>query len=209
MKVISKQAFQRLPYYHGYLKDFGNKEEYISSSSIANALGLSEIQVRKDLAAVSKTAGIPKKGFKVINLLVDIEEYLGYNSISHAVLAGAGQLGRALLSYKGFEQCGVSITRAFDIDENAADGKRIFPIGELASYLKKTNIKIGIITVPASAAQQVCDLMIENGICAVWNFAPVHLKAGENILIQNENLASSLALLSNHLRESIERREGQ
>jgi redox-sensing transcriptional repressor len=68
---------------------------------------------------------------------------------------------------------------------------------------RKLNVKIGIITVPVDSAQQVCDMLVESGILAIWNFAPTHIKAPEEILVQNENMASSLALLSNHLREKM------
>ena len=117
---------------------------------------------------------------------------------------GAGNLGRALLSYKGFEQYGLNIIAAFDIKEGEADGKKIFPLEKLPDIINRLSIKIAVITVPGDVAQQVCDILTSNGILAVWNFAPAHLTVPDGVLVQNENMASSLAVLSNHLKSRME-----
>lgn len=201
-KNLSRQALKRLPVYMSYLKSINNGEaEYISSAAVAKALGLNEVQVRKDLGAVCKSTGIPKRGFLICDLIGGISDYLGYESSKVAVLIGAGNLGMALMSYRGFENYGIEILAAFDLNSDLADGKKIFPLSELGKICREYNVKIGIITVPEKAAQQACDMLVENGIKAIWNFAPTYLKAPGDILVQNENMASSLALLSNHLRE--------
>ncbi len=203
-KILSRQALKRLPVYMSYLKSINNGEiEYISSAAVAKALGLNEVQVRKDLGAVCKSTGIPKRGFLIADLIGGISDYLGYESGKVAVLIGAGNLGMALMSYRGFENYGINIVAAFDSDSSLADGKRVFEISRLGEICREYNVKIGIITVPESAAQKVCDLLVKSGIKAIWNFAPTYLKAPEDILVQNENMASSLALLSNHLREKM------
>ncbi|MEG1500867.1 MAG: redox-sensing transcriptional repressor Rex, partial [Clostridiales bacterium] len=118
LPVISKQTLQRLPYYLHYLKSSTEKgRENISARLIADELRLNEIQVRKDLASVSKSGGKPKTGFLIKSLIEDIEEFLGYNNIDGVVLVGAGQLGRTLLSYRGFDNYGINIEAAFDVDE--------------------------------------------------------------------------------------------
>lgn len=201
---LSRQTLKRLPVYMAYLKSLDDGEiEYISSTAVAEALDMNDVQVRKDLAAVCKSSGIPKKGFVVRDLIDGISDFLGYSSGNDAILVGTGNLGMALLSYRGFDNYGINIVAAFDTCPEVIDNRRVFPISKLPEMCKKLDVKIGIITVPESSAQQVCDLLVENGILGIWNFAPTHIKAPEEILVQNENMASSLALLSNHLRERI------
>jgi redox-sensing transcriptional repressor len=201
LKTISKSSLQRLPLYLTYLKTLDvNDKANISATAISSALSLGEVQVRKDIACVT-AGGKPKTGYSVIKLVKSIEDFLGYNNTKDAVIIGAGKLGRALLNYSGFSQYGFNIVAAFDINikkENA--NKRLFPMSKFGNLCKRMNIKIGIITVPSASAQQACDIMTANGILAIWNFAPVHVKVPENVLIQNENMAVSLALLSNHLK---------
>ena len=202
--ILSKQALKRLPVYMSYLKSVDTQQvEYISSSTVAEALDMNDVQVRKDLAAVCKTAGIPKKGFVVRDLIGGISDFLGYSQGNDAILIGAGNLGMALMSYRGFDNYGINIVAAFDSRPEVIDNKKVFDISRLDEICKKLNVKIGIITVPDTAAQKVCDLLVKSGILAIWNFAPTHIKAPEEILVQNENMASSLALLSNHLREKM------
>ncbi len=200
---LSRQALARMPLYMSYLKKLEGVE-YISAPVLAASLDLNDVQVRKDLAAVSRRPGLPKKGFPVKGLLYDIADVLGYHNEKDAILVGAGQLGKALLSYKGFEEYGIRIAAAFDTDQSMVDGKTIFPVSKMKDLCGRMKIHIGIITVPAAAAQQVCDELIDCGILAIWNFAPVHLNTPSSILVQNENMASSLALLSNHLRQQRE-----
>lgn len=204
---LSKQALKRLPMYMSYLKSVEETAEYISSSAVAKALDLNDVQVRKDLAAVCKTAGIPKRGFLVQDLVDGISDFLGYEERTDAILVGAGNLGMALMSYKGFERYGIKIAAAFDTRCEVIDNKKVFDISELSQKCKKLKVKIGIITVPATEAQNVCDMLVESGIMGIWNFSPVHLKAPEDILVQNENMASSLAVLSNHLRDKIKKKK--
>ncbi|MGB2578631.1 redox-sensing transcriptional repressor [Elusimicrobium simillimum] len=200
-KEISKSTLQRLPVYLNYLKTLGSTGN-ISATAIAQALGMGEVQVRKDLASVSG-GGKPKTGYCVCDLARDLETFLGYNNTKDAVLIGAGKMGRALLNYSGFKQYGLNIVAAFDLDKNAKEERKIFPLSKLGNLCKRLNIKIGIITVPAETAQEVCDVLTQNGILAIWNFAPVHLSVPQNILLHNENMAVSLALLSNHLKKQL------
>ncbi len=206
---ISRQALQRMPYYLQTLRaarDSG--AEIISAPTVAGQLGLNEVQVRKDFASVSNTAGKPKTGFQTNELIAAIESCLGYDNSNDAVLVGAGSLGRALLSYRGFEEYGLSIIAAFDVDPNLTggeiSGKQVLPMNKLSGICRNMNIHIGIITVPASQAQAVCDSLVESGVLAIWNFAPMHLNTPEGILVQNENMAASLAVLSKHLSEQLE-----
>ena len=123
------------------------------------------------------------------------------------MLIGAGKLGRALLGYSGFAEYGLEIAAAFDTNEamdgEMESGKPIYAISRLPQFCKERKVLMGIITVPASAAQAVCDLLIANGIKAVWTFAPAHLDVPPHILVQYENMATSLAVLSVHLSAQI------
>ena len=202
-KEVSKLVLKRLPGYLSYLKSMPEGgSAYISATALATALGLGDVQVRKDLALVSN-GGRPKVGYLRERLIEDISQFLGYDNTTDAILIGAGKLGQALLGYNGFEAYGLNILAAFDEKPNAsetADGKPIFDMGKLESFCRSNKILMGIITVPAEYAQKVCEKMIECGIKAIWNFAPVHLEVPDNILVQNENMATSLAVLSMHLQ---------
>ena len=206
--AVPKPTLKRLPDYLNYLRVYQQSgNENISVPVIAKALNLNEVQVRKDLASISRCSGRPKTGYAVASIIDDIEDFLGYKNVNDALLVGAGHLGKALLSYKGFEQCGLNIVVAFDKDEALAgqeiSGKPVFPVNRLIDLPARLQLKIGIITVPASEAQQVCDQLVRAGIRAIWNFAPVHLIVPPHTMIQNENMAASLAMLSRHLAAEI------
>lgn len=198
---ISKATLIRLPQYLRILKKLRKeKVETISSTIIAEKLKLNSIQVRKDLALVSHEEGKPGIGFNVEELIKDLEKVLGLDNVSDAIIVGAGRLGQALLNYPGFEG-NFNIVMAFDIDEEKCNGKNIFNINDIKEITKEKNIKIGIITVQKESAQQVCDLLIECGIKAIWNFAPITLNVSEDVIIKNEDLSASLMILSKKLHE--------
>ena len=202
---ISKATLGRLPGYLQYLKGLPEiGPETISATAIAKGLSLGEVQVRKDLAAVSG-AGKPKVGYLRTKLIDDLERQLGYEGLTNAVLVGAGKLGRALLEYDGFEEYGVRIVAGFDCNEVPVrvgpQTKFILPIRELGPYCVANHVKLGIITVGQGSAQEVCDLLVESGIEGVWNFAPCALKVPGGILLKQENLALSLAHLNNQISQ--------
>ncbi|MBS6444181.1 MAG: redox-sensing transcriptional repressor Rex [Ruminococcus sp.] len=179
----------------------------ISARVIADELRFNEVQVRKDFASVSNFGGRPKTGYETDVLIADIEDFLGYNNPKNAVLVGVGQLGSALLSYRGFEEYGLNIVAGFDINPKVVsldiNGKHIFHLDDIEKICSKLGVKIGIITVPMQNAQMVCNRLVQSGILAIWNFAPAHLKVPKNILVHNENMAVSLAFLSKHLEEGL------
>lgn len=203
---ISRKTLERLPVYYHYLQEKKTRElTNISAPVIAADLDLNEVQVRKELALVSRRGGKPKSGFVVEELIADIEDFLGYHNGNQAVLAGAGSLGKALMSYKGFARYGMEIIMAFDVRESvigeSVEGKMILPMEKMEDLCRRMNIHIGIITTPAEQAQEVCDKLVAGGVRAIWNFAPVHLSVPDSVLLQNENMAASLALLSKYLLE--------
>ena len=205
-KKVSKSVPKRLPGYLDYLKSMPeNSGTHISATALANALGMGEVQVRKDLAMVSD-GGKPKIGYVRQSLIYDIEQFLGYDNTTDAVLLGAGKLGQALLDYKGFEEYGLNILAAFDVApkmEITEGGKPVYSMDELESFCRKHKVLMGIITVPGDHAQEVADRLVGCGIKAIWNFAPTRLEVPANILVQQENMATSLAVLSMHLQAQI------
>lgn len=209
-KEISKAVLKRLPGYLAYLKSIPeDASAYISATGLANALGMGEVQVRKDLAMVSD-GGRPKLGYLRESLVDDIEQFLGYDNTTDAVLIGAGKLGQALLGYSGFGDYGLNILAAFDsapVESVRNDGKPIYHISQLESFCRTHKVLMGIITVPGTDAQLVCDQLIACGIKAIWNFAPTHLEVPSNILVQYENMATSLAVLSMHLQAQIKEKK--
>ena len=202
-KKISKAVLKRLPGYLAYLKGIQDTESpYISATALAAALGMGEVQVRKDLAMVSD-GGRPKIGYLREALIDDIEQFLGYDNTTDAVLIGAGKLGQALLGYRGFDDYGLNILAGFDVKPAMAqteNGKPILPMDQLESFCRSHKILMGIITVPEQFAQEVCDQMVRCGIKAIWTFAPTHLEVPDNVMVHNENMANSLAVLSMHLQ---------
>ena len=201
-KEISKSVLKRLPGYLSYLQGLPEETAYISATTLANALGMGEVQVRKDLAKVSD-GGRPKIGYARERLIDDISQFLGYDNTTDAILVGAGKLGQALLGYSGFEAYGLNVLAAFDVNpavQQTEEGKPIYPLEQMESFCHSSNVLMGIITVPAQFAQEVCDNLIACCIKAIWNFAPIHLDVPDNILVQNENMATSLAVLSMHLQ---------
>lgn len=209
-KKISKSVLKRLPGYLTYLKSMPeNAPAFISATALANALGMGEVQVRKDLASVSD-GGRPKIGYRREALIDDIEQFLGYDNTTDAILIGAGKLGLALMGYEGFEAYGLNILAAFDRQPavtRTEEGKMVYSIDRLEYFCRSHKVLMAIITVPAAAAQEVCDRLIKCGIKAIWNFAPTHLEVPEHILVQNENMATSLAVLSMHLKAQIKEKK--
>lgn len=159
---VSLATLERMPQYLRILKRM--KKEGItnvSSTAIANELSLNSIQVRKDLALISKSDGKPGIGFELDEIINDIEEFLGLNNSKNVIIVGAGRLGQALLNYNEFEN-EVNIVMAFDNDEKKCNGTNIFHVKKMKNLVKKMNIHIGILTVPKEVAQEVCDMMIDS-----------------------------------------------
>ena len=201
-RSVSKATLGRLPDYLRYLKSLDSGAgDNISAAAIARALRFGDVQVRKDLGAVSG-AGKPRVGYNTRELIANLEDALGLNNRRSAVLVGAGRLGRALMDFEGFSEYGVEVAAAFDIADMSAateSGKPILPMTHFEAFLSQRHVDIGIITVPQEAAQQVCDRMLACGILAIWSFAPGKLKVPEGVIIQQEDLALSLANLNRRM----------
>ena len=202
-RSLPKATLARIPIYIRYLKELpADSGSTISATKIARGVLLGEVQVRKDLALISGR-GKPRVGYERDKLIGDLESCLGSESLTSAVLIGAGKLGQALLDYDGFEEFGVKIVAGFDCNEKTiqiSKSKSVLPINEIKAYCANDNVKIGIITVGQGSAQQVCDTLVACGIKAIWNFAPCRLSVPSDIILKQENLALSLAHLNSQIK---------
>lgn len=209
VKTAPLPSVRRLPTYLRFLYELRARgREVVSCTHIADDLGLVSVQVRKDLA-VTGIIGRPKVGYQVSELIAAIEVFLGWNNTRDAFLVGAGCLGAALLGYEGFAEFNLNVLAGFDIQPakigKQIHGKDVFALDKLPNLVKRMHVLIGILTVPAAAAQEVADLMVRSGIRAIWNYTPVRLHVPEIVIVEDVKLAASLAVLSSRLAESLRR----
>lgn len=176
----------------------------VSSEALARAAGVKSTQLRKDLACFG-TFGTRGLGYDVAELSQKIADELGTSRLQPVILVGAGHLGLALLSYRGFEKEGFEIVAAFDADPNRKRDKEtkqaIYGMDELAAVVKKQNVKMAILSVPAAAAQEVANRLVQAGITGVLNFSPMVLSVPEKVMVNNVNLAIELENLSYFTQE--------
>lgn len=206
-RPIPEPTLRRLPVYHHMLQQcLAGGLETISCSQIADELHFDPTQIRKDLA-VTGIKGRPKVGYDLPALITAIEEFLGWNNVRKAFLAGTGNLGSALLGYNRFNHYGLDIVAAFDKDPGRiglrVHGKEILPVSKLPNLARRMHVLVGVITVPADGAQEAANLMVAGGIRAIWNFAPVAINTPADVIVQNEDLYSSLAVLLQKLASAI------
>jgi redox-sensing transcriptional repressor len=197
---------RRLPAYLQLLRVLqGEGLEYVSGTVLASTHNLEPVIVRKDLA-VTGIVGTPRRGFRVTELIAAIEAFLGWDNQTKALLVGVGNLGAALLGYRGFENLGLRIAGAFDSDPKRiglwVQGRQVQAMPKLGSFARRLGITLGVLTVPAPAAQEAADLMVQAGIVGIWNFTPARLQVPEGVVVQKEDLAEGLAVLSHRLRHS-------
>ncbi len=209
IKVSYAPSVRRLPSYLLIAKQaLESGDEYLSGTFIATELGLEPIQVRKDLS-ITGISGKPKRGYPVKPLVEAIEAYLNWNRRVDAVVVGAGHLGSALMGFPGFRQHGLHIVAAFDADAKKAGGSiydmPVYAMADIPARLPALGVLTALLTVPSSSAQEVADVLIANGIKALWNFTNVKLKVPEDVVVQNEDLSSGYAMLSIKCRMRRER----
>ncbi len=193
--TISRNVIARLAKYKTVLRRLSNIGMVrIISGNLGDAVGVTSAQVRKDFW-VSGVSGNKKGGYVIQECLEKLTRILGNQEITKVVLAGVGHLGRALLNYRGFEHECIRIVAGFDSDPlktDRAGAPPVLPSEELAEFIKKENIKIGIIAAPEASAQKVLDQMEEAGIEGVMNFAPITLRSRTGSVIQHIHLCTEL-----------------
>jgi redox-sensing transcriptional repressor len=201
-RPLPEPTLRRLPRYLQLARSLTPARPVVSSAYIGERLGLDAVQVRKDLQCAG-LVGRPKIGFEVPKMVGTLESLLGWNNVRQAFLVGAGSLGSALLGHGRFKEAGFEIVAAFDTDPKKVGtelhGKPVLPVEKLSSLIRRMHILVGVVAVPAPAAQHVADLMCAAGIRALWNFAPVRLAVPEDVIVQDEDLLAGLATLTQKL----------
>ena len=198
--LLPNPSIRRLPSYLRFLRALRSAGvAKVSCTAIAKELSLDSTQVRKDLALTGIT-GRPRIGYELPPLIQAIEGFLGWTRPAGAFLAGVGNLGRALLGYGDFRQCGLDIVAAVDVAEDKIGrevfGRPVHRLREIPRLARRLGVGLGVITVPAAAAQEVADVMVEGGISGIWNFAPARLELPRRVRVENVELVSSFAVLS-------------
>lgn len=199
---IPAPAVRRLSLYLRQLEAFAAADrQTVSSRDLGDALGLSDAQIRKDLAYFGHF-GQPGVGYRVRELIQRVRRILGTDKKSNVLLVGVGNLGRALLSYRGFTKQGFELVAAFDKDR-AIVGKtinpgsiRVRPMSEMPKLIRAKSVRLGILAVPAPAAQNVADRMVKAGVRCILNFAPTTLQLRPEIAVSSVDLAVHLEQLS-------------
>jgi redox-sensing transcriptional repressor len=198
--VIPRKTIYRLSIYLRCLARLReNGIGTVSSEALAKAAGVKPTQLRKDLAYFG-TFGTRGLGYDVTELSRKIAEELGTSSLQPVILVGVGNLGLALLSYRGFEKEGFEIIAAFDAEPRRQRDKKIkqpvIGMEQLPEFIREHNVKMAILSVPAAVAQAVANLLVESGIMGILNFAPIVLTVPEDVMVNNVNLAIELENLS-------------
>ncbi|MFA6807543.1 MAG: redox-sensing transcriptional repressor Rex [Eubacteriales bacterium] len=201
---IPEATIIRLSVYSRYLTEIDRKGIVtISSGDVAEGVGVSPAQVRKDLAYFGEF-GIRGVGYNVKDLHGNILRILGLSSEWSVSLVGIGNLGLALSTYQGFKDRGFVITSIFDNDPQKIglkiDGIEVRPIDDIEDIVPKCNTQIGAITVPTSSAQSIADRLVKSGVKAILNFAPIVLNVPPEVELRNVDLAVNLEVLTFNLR---------
>lgn len=197
-------SVRRLPLYLRVLTGLkAQGRDSVSCTHISTELQMDPTQVRKDLA-ITGIVGRPKVGYGTDELINAIEEFLGWKNTTDAFLVGVGNLGSALLGYKGFSGLGLNIIAAFDQSPSKIGkkvrGREVMHVDRLLDLTPRMHVHVGVVAVPAESAQQVAELMVQSGILAIWNFAPVKLVVPEGIIVERADFSTSLAALTSRLR---------
>ena len=204
-KQISKAVIKRLPRYYRYLGELlEDNVERISSNDLSKKMRVTASQIRQDL---NNFGGFGQQGYgyNVKYLYSEIVKIVGLDTVHPMVIVGAGNLGQALANYVEFEKRGFKLVGIFDVNPVlegiAVRGIEIQMISDLPFFLKENNVEIAILTLPKNKAIDMADILIENGIKAIWNFAHVDLDTPDGVIVENVHLSESLMTLSYNLSQ--------
>ncbi|MCI6276604.1 MAG: redox-sensing transcriptional repressor Rex [Clostridium sp.] len=204
-RSISMAVVKRLPKYHRYLSELLNNDvDRISSKELSEKIGFTASQIRQDLNCFGDF-GQQGYGYNVRDLYNEISNILGLSKEYRTIIVGAGNIGQAIANYTRFTDIGFDLWGIFDANPKLVGIKirdiEIKDIDELEGFIKKNNIDVGIICVPRTNAQKVCDILLKGNIKGIWNFAPVDLIAPDDVTIENVHLSESLMTLAYLLNE--------
>jgi len=205
-KNISMAVIRRLPKYHRYLRELLRSDvDRISSKELGEKIGFTASQIRQDLNCFGDF-GQQGYGYNVKELLNEISTILGLAKEYNMIIIGAGNIGQAIANYTNFEKLAFNLVGIFDVNPKLIGLKirdvEVIDIDELVEFLKGTSVNIGVICVSGNSAQIVCDMMVQNGVKGIWNFAPVDLDVPKDIIVENVHLSESLLTLSCLMNET-------
>ena len=210
-KEISQAVIGRLPRYLRYLDELRSEGvERISSQELSGLMNVTASQIRQDF---NNFGGFGQQGYgyNVEYLYNEISKILGLDRKHNFIIIGAGNLGRALGNYRNFERRGFIFKGIFDKNPDIIGGEvrgvPIMSVSELKDFLCGSNIDIAVLTIPKTDAEDIVDVLVENGICAIWNFAHVDLDVPDGILVENVHLSDSLMKLSYNINCRMRERE--
>lgn len=177
----------------------------VTSARMAVALDLDATQIRKDLGMI-RAPGRGRVGYDVDRVIGAIRSVLGFDRTHFAVLVGAGNLGAALLAYRGFTRYGLKIVAAFDTDPGKVGlelaGCRVRDVGEMDGFVSARLIEVGIVATPVDVSQGVAERLVEAGIRAIWNFSPRRLEVPPGVYVRGEHISLGLSHITHHLTAS-------
>lgn len=199
-KNISMAVIKRLPKYHRYLKELVNNEvDRISSKELSEKIGFTASQIRQDLNCFGDF-GQQGYGYNVKDLYHQICGILGLVKEYETIIIGAGNIGQAIANYINFQKMGFNLKGIFDINPKLSGLKirdvEIQDIDYLEEFLNNNIVDIAIICVPQRSAQKICNVLVQNGIKGIWNFAPVDLTIPKDVMVENVHLSESLLTLT-------------
>ena len=204
-KQISKAVIKRLPRYYRYLGELlEDNVERISSNDLSKKMRVTASQIRQDL---NNFGGFGQQGYgyNVKYLYTEIGKILGLDIVHPMIIVGAGNLGQALANYVEFEKRGFKLVGIFDVNPVlegiAVRGIEIQMISDLPFFMKENNIEIAILTLPKNKARDMAEILIENGIKAIWNFAHIDLDTPDDVIVENVHRSESLMTLSYNLSQ--------
>ena len=204
--ILPEPTIRRLPWYLSYVRMLDNMGvEYVSSTQISNELNVQSSQIAKDLSYLN-IRGKTRIGYSVHRLLMELEDFLGFNEQHDAVVIGTGSLGAALMQDHGLEHYGLNIVAGFDVRTevvgNLVGGLPVYDICELDSWQREHRVSIAILTVPVERAQETAALAIASGMTALWNFTPYRIKAPDDVVIANTSIYAHLAIIYNRMHNT-------
>lgn len=205
-QIIPDIVIRRLPIYVRALRQIqGDGTQTVSSDDLAERIGVTAAQIRRDLSYFGRF-GKQGKGYEVASLLQQIQAILNLDTYWNVALVGYGHLGRAVAAYRGFEPSSFRISVIFDRDvpaikENSTSGPEILPASDIVPVIRERAIQIGIVAVPATEAQQVADQLIEGGVRAILNYAPVTIKVPDDVWVREIDPISAMQSMTYYLEK--------
>lgn len=200
---IPHAVIRRLPLYYEFLSRLINEgAQWVSSKRLAEELSITHSSVRQDMVHLGPRSA-SHYGYSVAELSEILRKLLGLEKDINIVIIGAGRIGQALSHYSGFRSRGFCIVAMFDVSPylmgKVADDIPIYPLGRLAEIIRREKVSIGAVAVPMHAAQESAMRLVEAGITAILNFAPITLKVPDHVVVQNVHISAALLELSFHI----------